>query len=71
VGRGCGVPDRTGRAAAVRTPEAEEDSPGYALRSHAEAVGAAGMRRRGCSRSLARGLDPDRSNPGLTCCSWM
>jgi hypothetical protein len=30
-------------------------------------VAAAGMRRHGCSRSLDRGLDPDRSNPGLTC----
>jgi hypothetical protein len=67
VGRDCGVlaPDYTGRAAAVRMVGAVEDSPGCGL-LHKHAV--AGLRRRGCSRSLDRGLGPARSSLDLTWC---
>lgn len=68
AGRDYGVPDHTGRAAVVHTPPGlEEGSLDYGLHSHAAAVAAAGMRRRGCSRSLDHGLGPDRSNPVRTC----
>lgn len=66
-GKGYDVPDRTGRAVVVHTPGPAEGSPDSAVHSHA--VAAAGMRCRGCSRSLDRGLGPDRSNPDPTCCS--